>query len=252
MTIHRFYIPDISSQLLVDSSQIVFPSEISHQIKKVLHLKDGEQVIVFDGSGKEWIIELVNNETMQQLNSNKTVLGRIIKEVINQSEPKIFVNLYQALIPRDKFEEVLQKGTEVGVSCFVPTQTARSIVHAKDVDDKKISRWQKITQEATEQSERGVVPQVLPALKFELAIEQALKEGKVLIAWEEESLESRIKNQELWNEKKISLFIGPEGGFTQEEIAFAKERGAITISLGPRILRSETAGPVAVFSLLSY
>jgi 16S rRNA (uracil1498-N3)-methyltransferase len=234
MTVHRFFIAHI--QFFQES--ITLQDDVAWQIAKVLRLMPGDVITLFDGSGKEYQIVLESVE-------KKQVTGKKVLEFINNTEPTVSVILYQALLPRETYEHVLQKGTEIGVCTFVPVACARSIVRAKDISSDKITRWKKIVQEAAEQSERGNVPAVLPPVSFEDAIGSAVTQGTVLIAWEHEDavfLSDVISH--VAKEKPVALFVGPEGGFTEEEIAFAKAKGAHTISLGPRVLRSETAGPV--------
>lgn len=241
MTIHRFFVPPSS----IKNDEIIFPQEIAKQITKVLRLQKGDNVIVLDGKQKEYKVMLT------QL-TNSQVLGKIISSNFNNSEPIISITLYQALIPREVFELVLQKGVEIGVSSFVPLQTKRTLIKKNDVKEEKIKRWERILQEAAEQSERGLIPVLKKAETFEEGIINALKEGPVFLAWEreeEKTLENILKelSQDL---KNISIFIGPEGGFTDEEVEFARKQGAYSVTLGPRVLRSETAGLVMASILL--
>lgn len=239
MTLHRFFINPLS----ITGQKIVLPPDVSRQIKQVLRLKAGDRVVVFDNE-KQYLVQLEKVENIIECS--------IISQIENTSEPKTFITLYQALIPREKFETVLQKGTEIGVSSFVPLETKRSLIKKRDVKAEKINRWQKIIQEAAEQSERGKVPQVQNVFSFEEAVGKAVNEGTVLVAWENEDqcfLSEEILSaapgglqDDNVEEEKISIFIGPEGGFEEGEIEFAKKLGAKTVSLGPRILRSETAG----------
>ncbi len=238
MTIHRFFISDFTK-----AETVVLPQEIGWQISKVLRLQKGENIIISNNNGKDftYVLEEINKDI---------VVAKFISETQNLSEPKTNIILFQSLIPREKFEDVLQKCTEIGVSQFVPIQTARSIVHAKDVNEQKLERWQKIIQEAAEQSERAKIPTIKYAISFEKAVEQSIRDSDILIAWEEEK--NNFPSTVLQNvtQKSVAIFIGPEGGFTQEEVNFAKKLGAKTISLGPRILRSETAGGVLASLIL--
>lgn len=234
MTIHRFFVTPI--QFTGDA--ITLLGDTAWQISKVLRLMAGDIICIFDGSGKEYRIMLERVD-------KKEVTGHKVFEFVNNTEPTVHLTLYHGLLPRDTFEHVLQKGTEVGVSAFVPVEAERSIVRIKDIKEEKLTRWKKIVQEAAEQSERGNVPTVSAPVTFQDAITHALNQGSVLIAWENE--EAQFLSQVIGNLSKdtpISLFVGPEGGFSQDEMEFAKEKGAITVSLGPRILKSETAGPV--------
>jgi 16S rRNA (uracil1498-N3)-methyltransferase len=234
MTIHRFYIPEIE----IKDTKIVLPAEISHQITKVLRLNSGDIIIVFDNTQMEYTVML------EEVN-RQTTIGRVIKQKKNNTEPETSVYLCQSLLPREKFEEVLQKGTQAGICAFFPIETERTVVKTKDIREEKLQRWQKIAQEAAEQSERGIVPEVHQSKSFQQGVEQASEQGAILIAWErEENNFPSAVLPKLSKAKHVSLFIGPEGGFTKEEIDFAKSKGAQTISLGPRILKSETAGVI--------
>ncbi|RJQ38061.1 16S rRNA (uracil(1498)-N(3))-methyltransferase [Candidatus Microgenomates bacterium] len=249
MTLHRFYIPSLN----IVNGKVILPPETSRQIRQVLRLKTGDKVVVFSDTSEQYLIQIEAIENV--------VAGTVISQNINNSEPRTFIILYQALTPREKFESILQKGTEIGISSFVPIETKRSLIRKKDVKEEKIKRWEKIIQEAAEQSERGKVPKIFSPMNFGEAVEIAVKDGVVLIAWEEENeqfLSEEILRSTLVKQvdsftsfgpsakgdtERVSIFIGPEGGFEKEEIETAKKLGAKTISLGPRILRTETAGP---------
>jgi 16S rRNA (uracil1498-N3)-methyltransferase len=146
---------------------------------------------------------------------------------------------------RDKFELVLQKGTEIGVSRFVPLVTQRSLVQDVDIKANKQARWHKIITEAAEQSRRGCIPQLHPPQTLAQALADHPPQPG-LIAWEEEN--TLTLREALLDEERpshISLFIGPEGGFAAEEVEAAKAAGIQAIPLGKRILRAETAALVA-------
>lgn len=241
MTVHRFYIPNFQKE-----TSVILPKEICWQISKVLRLKIGDPIIIFDGQNHEYTFVLSEI-------TKKDVLATYISEKENLSEPSTFIVILQSLIPRESFEEIIKKSTEAGASEFIPMQTARTIVHAKDINEQKLERWQKIIQEAAEQSERGRVPLILPAISFENAIEKIITDYDVYIAWEKEEnnfLSSMLEEIKRNQKKKIAICIGPEGGFTQGEIDFAKKHGVKTVSLGPRILRSETVAPIITSLIL--
>jgi 16S rRNA (uracil1498-N3)-methyltransferase len=159
----------------------------------------------------------------------------------------------------------LQKGTELGIVEFVPLISQRCVIASLDDVNKKKSRWQRIVREAAEQSRRGRLPNLQPAMFFSQACERAKRTGGLsLMPWEEEK---RVNLKLVFGreEKKakgkmapsfpprpfsINLFIGPEGGFAFEEVLLAQRYGIVPISLGPRILRAETAGLVAVAAIL--
>jgi 16S rRNA (uracil1498-N3)-methyltransferase len=233
MTIHRFFVTtkDISGK------KVQFPSEISQQIGYVLRLKKGDHVTVLDNSGMEYYVELYKLD-------RKHAEGEIVGRNANENEPEKEVILYQALIPRDKFELVLQKATEIGVSAVVPLETKLSLIKSKDLDQKKFDRWNKIIQEAAEQSERGRLPTLRQAQSFEEAIAEDSTQS--LVAWERHNTNQTLNELRLTinQDQPIRLFVGPEGGFTEQEIQFAEGKGAHLVSLGKTILRSETAGIV--------
>lgn len=234
MTIHRFYVETVHG-----NNRIVLPKEQSQQITKVLRLKTGDTIVVFDGKGMEYTVQL-------DVMLSHAVGGSVIKKQQNTAEPTTFITLYQALTPRDKFETILQKCTEIGISSFVPVETKRSLLKLKDVRAEKLQRWQRIVQEASEQSERGRVPVMNKPLLFEDALKLACADGVVLIAWEDEQAQTlQTICASISSDTPIALFIGPEGGFEEKEITQARTQGAFTMSLGPRILRTETAAIVA-------
>lgn len=238
MTIHRFFVDSITYK----GKKIFFHGEIAKQITKVLRLKEGMSVIALDNKGYEYLVRLDTFISGQ-------IAGTILKKSKNTAEPEIFVTLYQALTSKDKFELILQKCSEIGVSKFVPVETRRSLLKIKDIKKDRLERFQKIIQEAAEQCERGKIPQIVPAVKFEDALDLAGKDYSI-IAWEDEkknSIKEVLKN--IPKDKSVSIFIGPEGGFEEKEINLAKKAGVIPISLGPRILRTETAA-IALSSLI--
>jgi 16S rRNA (uracil1498-N3)-methyltransferase len=209
-------------------------------MRRVLRLRPGERVIAFDGLGNEYTVSLTNLRDEQ-------AIGTIESQSSLATEPSLQLTLYQALLPREKFELVLQKATELGVSTFVPLATERSLVPPASLDAARLQRWRRIVEESAEQSGRGGVP----AVKSPQSLKDALAEVQgqpALLAWERESqrglrqtLTELRKGDEL---TELALFVGPEGGFSPAEADSARESGLTTVSLGPRILRAETAGPV--------
>lgn len=221
------------------------PEDISKQIANVLRLSKGDKIVVLDNSGVEYLVEL------DQL-IKKAVAGRIVSRTTNGNEPSIKITLYQSLLPREKFEVVLQKGTEVGVCQFVPVETKRSLIKRSAFKNEKLERWQRIVTEASEQCERGIIPAVETVLNFEEAVEQAAGQGVVLLAYErEQSLELNQALDKIKDVENIAVMIGPEGGFEEGELEYARNKGVFLVSLGPRILRSETAGIVAPALILA-
>jgi 16S rRNA (uracil1498-N3)-methyltransferase len=175
----------------------------------------------------------------------------------NTSEPPYEACLCQGLPKGDKMSSVIQKAVELGASEIRPISCARSVVKisARDTSE-KTQRWQKVSLEAARQSGRGIVPRVMNPLSFAEAVDEVCcGKGLLLIPWEEERSVSLYEVLEPFakcqNYPRISIFIGPEGGFDPKEVEYAISKGAVTVSLGRRILRTETAGP-AVLAMLLY
>ena len=229
---HRFFVSPES----INKEQVTLPSEIAHQICNVLRLRVGATIIVLDNSGDEYEVILHQVEKQQ-------VVGEVVEKRPSPNEPIAQLTLYQSMMKRDKFEWVLQKGTEIGVSHFVPIITQRTLVQKVDIKVNKQTRWEKIITEAAEQSRRGRIPALHAPQTLAQAIAQA--EGTGLIAWED-AKEQRLRTvlADAERPSHISLFIGPEGGFAAQEIAAAEAAGIQPITLGKRILRAETAALV--------
>lgn len=236
---HRFFIPPD----WFDPPAVHLRGDIARQIRTVLRLQPGDEIIVLDNSGVEWQIRLTSV-------SKNSVQGEIIAQKPAQGEPTVRLTLYQGTLKGQKFEWVLQKGTELGVSCFVPAICERSVVGKLDAFAKKYDRWQHIIREAAEQSGRGKLPPLEAAMPLAEAVAHARSNALILMPWEEaregwlkETLE-RVKLD------SVALFIGPEGGFTRGEVALAQAAGARIVTLGPRILRAETAAVATCAAIL--
>ncbi len=239
---HRFFVPD--GAITIPTVTLSGPQ--AHQIARVLRLNPGDCIIVLDGSGYESEVELAAV-------SSQRVEGKVTKKALSQSEPKTEVTLYQGLLKGGKFEYVLQKCTEVGVTSFVPLVCRRCVADADRLSETKLARWRDIIKEAAEQSRRGK----LPFLSAPLTLEQACKstEGLRLLPWEGETATGlRPALGQAQGGKppvKVSIFIGPEGGFEEAEVALARNCGVVPVTLGPRTLRAETSAVVAA-SLVLY
>ncbi len=238
---HRFFVPPE----ILHNDPVVLPPEISHQISAVLHLKEGQPVTLLDNAGSEYITELVTV-------GNKVVLGRVTEIWPSLAEPSTEITLYLALTQREKFEWALQKCCEVGASSFVPVISSRSLVQTVTEGRSKSERWQKILQEAAEQSGRGRIPPLQEPQRYGQALAHARQNLQVcLVAWErEEKTSLKQALEKIKPGSKIGVFVGPEGGFAEDEIDLACQVGAIPVSLGPRILRMETAAGVMVSLIL--
>ncbi len=238
---HRFFVPPHS----IRAHRVLLRGTIVHQIRDVLRLRPGDEIVLLDNSEHAHRVELVTID-------RDTVRGRVVEKWKLETEPVTRLTLYQGLLKGQKFEWVLQKGTEIGVAAFVPLLAARCIVGSLDeMSAARVERWERIIVEAAEQAGRATLPRLESAMLFQQACERARLGGLSLIPWEgEPSRGLRDVLLPIPKAKECNLFIGPEGGFTEEEITLAREYGVVPVSLGPRILRAETAGLVAAAAIL--
>ena len=240
---HRFFIPTD----WIAENQVAITGWLVHQLRDVLRLKADDHILVLDNSGWEYEVQL------KRL-SIERVSGKIVGKHLSQTEPRTRIILYQALLKSSKFEFVLQKCTELGVAAFVPTICDRCVLgNLAETTSGKIMRWERIIQEAAEQSGHGRLPLLHPPLLFRQACEQA--SGFSLMPWEGEksvALQTVLKEQASAGSGplSVSLFIGPEGGFSDAEVDLARSYGIKHVSLGNRILRAETAAVAAVTAVL--
>jgi 16S rRNA (uracil1498-N3)-methyltransferase len=223
---HRFFVA--ADQLRGET--VVFSADQAHQLRSVLRLHAGDIVRVFDGVTRvDHVIRLAD-----------ATQGLVVGTRPQPPEPRTQLVMYPALLQRDKFEPVLQKLTEIGAAAIGPVITARSLVR-EPPDERRQERWRAIMREAAEQCGRGVVPALLPAQAFPRTIASA--EGTLIVAYERER---RRPLREVLDPRPtaVSVFVGPEGGFTLEEAECAERAGGQLVTLGPRVLRTETASPL--------
>jgi len=234
---HRFFV----SAENIQGKDIVL-SEQAHQIRDVLRLKADEHIVVLDNQGLEYEVILTNI-------SKNEVKGQVAEKREAMGEPNVKITLYQSLLGREKFEWVLQKCTEVGVVRFVPMITSRTIVRdSNNITTKKLERWRQIITEAAEQAGRGRIPELTSPVKLEEALGQQKDYNLSLMGSAEsniESLRSVLGQRDIGADAAIALFVGPEGGFTEQELQWGRNGGVIEFSLGRRVLRTETAAMVA-------
>lgn len=215
-----------------------------HHITRVMRMHPGERVICCDGKGTDLLAEL---ETVEE----DVVCLRVLKQTPSRGEPAVAVTVAQAVPKGDKWEWVLQKGTELGAASFLPVLTARTVVklEAKKAG-KKRERWQKIVKEAAEQSHRGRIPMVDSVIAWQQLLHTFPAYDRVLFAYEQGGAPlPQVLAQHSC--KRVMIVVGPEGGFTAEEAEQAEAGGAVPITLGARILRAETA-PLALLSCIMY
>jgi 16S rRNA (uracil1498-N3)-methyltransferase len=234
---HRFFVGEES---FFRDSVVLTGTNASH-ICTVLRLQTGDKIQVLDGKGSLYIVQLADVK-------GKLVTGEIISSEKVNTESSLTIHLGQSLIKGNKFDVVLRKSVELGVKKITPLMTERTVV--KSDGNKKIARWQKIAEESCKQCGRSSIPKVSASIiKLDVFCQQGSDADLKLMFWE---LESENGLKDINPEKipsSVSVLIGPEGGFTIEEVETARSHGFQTVSLGPRILRAETA-PLVVLSLL--
>lgn len=232
---HRFFVPP--SALQGDRTIVSGPQ--ARQMRRVLRLRPGDTVCLLDNSGWEYEVKLTSLEENQ-------ARGVVVGRSLSLGEPRTRIVLYQALLKGSKWDYLLQKGTEIGIAAFVPLLCERCL---RPADKTKRVRWESLLREAAEQARRGKLPSLGEPLSLEEACQKA--EGLRLLLWEgtgQRSLREALSG--LAPDEAISLFVGPEGGFSPQEAALALSRGLEAVTLGPRILRAETAGLVAAAAIL--
>ena len=221
-------------------------ADVNH-MKNVLRMKPGEDVRVNDGQGKTYLC------CVSAYEGDRAVLD-ILKELDSDTELPSRIVLFQGLPKGDKMDWIVQKAVELGAYSIVPFAAKRSVVKLDEKKaTKKQARWQAIAKGAAEQSGRSIIPEVQNVLTFTEALDSAKELDVLLIPYElEEGMKETARTIEAVEPgQSVGIFIGPEGGFEEEEVELAKKAGAHPVSLGKRILRTETAGLTAL-SVLMY
>ena len=240
---HHFF---VDPQYIIDDQVKIIGDDVRH-ISKSLRLQVGDKISVADGLNKKYIVEISKIE-------EKLVLGKVKTKFETEVEPEVKVTLLQGLPKSKKMDLIVRKCTELGIDKVIPMETKRSVVKLKPSKAKRRQkRWQKIAKEAAKQSGRAKIPEVGELIDF-ADLEKIIDNYEVVfLPWEEEdglALKNSLKKLET-KPDNILVIIGPEGGFAAKEVAEAKELGAKAVTLGPRILRTETAG-FATLSMILY
>ena len=220
--------------------------DVNH-IRNVLRMKPGEAVRISDGKGSCY------DGTVDTLQSAEIIV-RLTGEKMESTELPVEVVLFQELPKSDKMEWIIQKNTELGVGAIVPVATSRAVVKLDEKKaDSKVKRWNGIAEAAAKQSKRTLIPEVRSVLSFKQALLESATFDVKLMPYEnaEGMAFTRKCIGEIRPGAKVAVFIGPEGGFSEEEVKGASEMGFLPITLGRRILRTETAG-MSVLSMISY
>lgn len=243
---HHFFVSP--EQINVDDKSVIITGADVNHMKNVLRVREGEEFSVSNGQdGKEYRCGVLAME-------EDRILGelRFIKE--GNVELPARIHLFQALPKADKMELIIQKAVELGVYRVIPVAASRCVVR---LDEKKaaarVARWQGIAEAAAKQSRRAIIPEVTHVSSFPEAIETASEMDVRLIPYElaEDIPKTRRILEGIRPGQDVAVFIGPEGGFAEAEIAMALEKGLEPITLGKRILRTETAG-MTVLSWMIY
>lgn len=234
----RFFVP--ADSLAGDDVRIT--GEAHHHLHRVLRCRPGDELLLLDGHGECCLVQLVQVQSHQ---ATTRVLHRW-----RETRQGLSITLLQAMPKGDKFDLILQKGTELGVSCFVPVQSEHAVpTLAAARREKRQLRWERIICEAARQCRRPLLPGLKPLLSLQQALAIESNDLK-LVLWEAGSrpLASALPQQP---PKGIRLLVGPEGGFSPTEMASITAAGFLAVHLGPRILRTETAG-LAATPVLQY
>lgn len=233
----RFFTP--KNNINLEQNTCIIEGEDVKHISKVLRCKENDKLEVCDMDNNEYICEI------KEINKDNILLD-IIEKVNIKRESNLKVKLYQGMPKGTKMELILQKLTEIGVDEIVLVQTKRSVTKIDNKkEDKKIERWERIIYEAAKQSKRGKIPTLTGVLTFNEALEDMKNNDLNLCPYENERtvvIKEAIKGKQINN---IGIFVGPEGGFEEEEIEKIQNINGQVVSLGPRILRTETASVVA-------
>ncbi len=227
----------------INNDIIKLDEETSLHLSRVLRCAVGDRITVGDGSDIDYECEITDI-------TKHCVSAKILDKHLNLNEPSVKITLYQGLPKGDKAELIIQKCVEIGVCEIVPVKTERSVVNWDKKAGKKVERWNKIARSAAEQCGRGRVPEVLDIMTFSQAVEDSKKCDGRLIPYENEQKNGLKSFCENFAGKSIAVFIGPEGGFSPAEIELATQSGIMPVTLGKRILRTETAGLVTAVILL--
>jgi 16S rRNA (uracil1498-N3)-methyltransferase len=216
----------------------------ARHLAQVLRAKVGDRIILFNGDGFDYEAEIKHVD-------RRDVSVEILNQSANPNESKIRIHLFQALSSNEKMDLVVQKAVELGVQAITPIIASRSQMRLKDEKrDKKLQHWQQIAISACEQSGRAVIPEVYPVSLLTESMNQ-IDDAALNIMLDPEAKTQLNQLASMDTPSHINVLIGPEGGFSEDEIQLCRSKKVITVNLGPRILRTETA-PIATLALLQY
>ncbi|WP_353096087.1 RsmE family RNA methyltransferase [Tissierella praeacuta] len=232
---HRFF---VEGKQIIDDIIEILGNDVKH-IKDVLRLKPSEKIEIASGG-------ITYTCRIESLLKDR-IITKIIDSAEGKNESKINITLYQGLAKGSKMDLIIQKCTEVGVKEFYPVATHRSVVKIKEIkkEQSKVERWNSIADEAAKQSKRDILPRVGNIISFDEMIDLLKDEKNIIVPYEDEKGNAIKEKLKISKSMNVHLIIGPEGGFEPREIQKLESIGANIVTLGPRILRTETAGIVA-------
>ena len=254
MGFHRVF---IDPGEFADGRVVVRGADALH-ILRVLRMSEGDQFVALDGRGGAWVAE-IESHSRPVAGREASLIGRIVAEACLAPEPSCKVTLYQSIPRGDKMEFIIQKCTEVGVHSIVPFVSERTVVRLGERSGARVDRWRRIAREAAEQCGRLVVPAVSDVCRLDDI--QPAPDSRLLVLWEASagprlldalSAASGTDGGGLsgTHDLRVGIVVGPEGGLSEAEVDTLRERGGVAVSLGPRILRTETAGMIAAALVL--
>ena len=237
----------VEENQIKDNKIIITGTDVKH-ISNVLRMEKGEKIQVCDKDNMKNYIVQIEEINLDNIKTN------IIEEIQTSIESNVEIDLYQGLPKADKMELIIQKTTEIGIYKIIPIDMVRCVVKLDEKDaKKKIERWQKIAEGAAKQSKRDIIPQIENKIKLKEVIDKIKDYDIFIVAYEEEinrSLKTILRDIKNKSNYKIGILVGPEGGIDSKEIEILKENGAKVVTLGKRILRTETAPIVMVGNII--
>ena len=241
---YKFFIPQ---EQLEENNATILGEDVNH-IVNVLRLKPLEQIILCNkDTEKSYIAQIIKI-------SKESITCQIKEEIIETTESNVSADLFQGLPKADKMEYIIQKATELGIKNIFPVSMERCIVKLDaKTENKKIERWQKIAEVAAKQSKRDSIPTIKNVINIKNICNEVQKYDIIVVAYENEektTLKETLKNLNKEKQLKIGIIVGPEGGLSDKEVEMLKEDGAKSVTLGKRILRTETASLVILSNII--
>lgn len=244
----RFFVNDDQ----INEGRVVLSGDDAHHIARSLRMAVGETITVCDCGGDEYLCEI------EAFEDDREVRAKVISVEHSSAEPKCRITLFQALPKGDKLDTVIQKAVECGACRIVPFESERCIVKVKaEAEERKTQRRARIASEAAKQSGRSILPTVSPTVSFDQMIAEASRAGLALLCYEAERampigrvLEKFVRENNGARLPDVAVIVGSEGGFSQNEVDRAVAAGMISVGLGNRILRTETASIFALSCII--